>query len=222
MSRTALVFDRTTEDQSGLKVKERIGLAARFRPEWDEDYARELLDRFEIPVKKTLGSLSRGARAAVQVIAGLASRAPLTMYDEAYLGMDAANRRLFINEILADFMRFPRTILFSTHYIGEMENLFSEVLIMDRGRLIAHEDCDRLREKGAAVSGEAAVVDRFIRGREVLSERTLGRQKEAVLFGVMGEADKEEIRRLELTLSRPPLEELFIHLTENGGTKNEG
>ncbi|MDR0346778.1 MAG: hypothetical protein LBH56_00155, partial [Coriobacteriales bacterium] len=100
------------------------------------------------PLKKTASKMSQGQAAALRCTIGLASRAPLTIFDEAYLGMDAVYRRVFIDELLSDYLKHPRTILFSTHYIAEMERLFSEAAIIDAGRVLAHDDADTLRTQG--------------------------------------------------------------------------
>jgi ABC-2 type transport system ATP-binding protein len=219
MPQVALICNRNEENNS-LRVRDMFALSAALRPNWDSDYAKRLTKRFDLPLKKTMQSLSHGMRAAAHIVIGLAGRAPLTIYDEAYLGLDAAYRKLFIGEILEDYMRYPRTVLFSTHYIGEMEGLFSEAIILDRGIVIAHEDCDSLRQKGVAVTGLAGVADSFAAGRRILSSRALGGQKEIVLFGALSEAEKRVALQSGLTLSAPPLQDLFIHMTEKGEKTN--
>lgn len=217
MPRIALIH----EDQSGIendfKIKDLFKIAATLRPNWDATYAEKLIKLFEIPVKKTIGSLSHGMRSAVHVIIGLAGQTPITIYDEAYLGMDAAMRKLFISELLSDYMQRPKLILFSTHFLNEMEGLFSEAIIIDKGQVIAHDDCDNLRSKGTAVTGFSEVVDRFANGREILSQRALGRQKEVVLFGELSENERLAAEKEGLELSHPSLQDLFIYMTEKGG-----
>ncbi|MDR1422811.1 MAG: ABC transporter ATP-binding protein [Coriobacteriales bacterium] len=137
---------------NAYKARRYLQMGALFRPQWDGDYARFLLKRFDIPEKKTASKMSQGQRAALRCVIGLASRAPLSIFDEAYLGMDAVYRHLFIDELLADYLRFPRTILFSTHYISEMERLFSEVLIIDDGRVLLHDEADTLRKEGQSLA----------------------------------------------------------------------
>jgi len=130
------------------KVKLHLKLGAQFRPNWDQAFAQHLVERFELPLNRTLNRLSLGQRAALRCIVGLASRAPLTIFDEAYLGMDAVFRQIFVDELLQDYLTHPRTILFSTHYIAEMERLFTEAVIIDQGRILLHDDCDNLRAQG--------------------------------------------------------------------------
>ena len=217
MPRIALINDEQSETENAFKVKELIKITAALRPNWDAAYAEKLINLFEIPVKKRMGDLSHGMRSAVHVMIGLAGQTPITLYDEAYLGMDAAMRKLFINELLADYMERPKLILFSTHFVNEMEGLFSETIIIDKGRIIAHDDYDNLRSKGTAVTGLSEDVVRFTNGREILSERVLGRQKEVVLFGELSESERLAGEKQGLEFSHPSLQDLFIYMTEKGG-----
>lgn len=217
MPQIAFIYDNQSETENDFHVKDLFKTAAVLRPNWDASYAEKLINLFEIPVKKTLGALSHGLRSAIRVTIGLAGQTPITIYDEAYLGMDAAVRKLFINELLSDYMQRPKLILFSTHFINEMEGLFSEAIIIDKGQIIAHDDCDTLRSKGLAITGFTEAVDSFAEGREILSQRSLGRQKEAVLFGELSEQERLDAVKAGLELSQPSLQDLFIYMTEKGG-----
>ncbi|MDR0570945.1 MAG: ABC transporter ATP-binding protein [Clostridiales Family XIII bacterium] len=212
MSQVAMVLDRS-EAENPLSVKETLKMAALFRPNWDAAYADRLLRLFELPAKKSVASLSKGKAAALRCVVGLAARTPVTIYDEAYLGLDAAYRKLFITELLEDFTNNPRTVLLSTHFIGEMENIFSEALILDGGRLMAHEDCDALRARGTTVAGMSDAVQAFVDGKNVLSRRAIGNQSEAILFGALDPKDRAEAARLGLSLGGAPLQELVIAMT---------
>jgi ABC-2 type transport system ATP-binding protein len=146
------------------KVRELLKLGEKFRPNWDTDFASHLSKRFDINPKTRYGRLSLGQKAALRCTIGLASRARLTIFDESYLGMDAIYRRIFVDELLADYLRRPRTILFSTHYIAEMERLFSEAIILDDGIVLAHDDADTLRANSTeAGDSTSSLQDVFIR-----------------------------------------------------------
>ena len=69
---------------------------------------------------------------------GLAARAPLTMFDEAYLGMDAPTRRLFQEELLADYVEHPRTIPLGVIWHGRAN------------RMMTHGDLGPWRRGGGA------------------------------------------------------------------------
>lgn len=217
MPQVAFVSDDQSEVENTFKVKDLLKITATLRPKWDAAYAEKLIKLFEVPVNKTMGNLSHGMQSAVRVIIGLAGQTPITIYDEAYLGMDAAMRKLFISELLSDYMQRPKLILFSTHFVNEMEGLFSESIIINKGQVIAHDDCDTLRSKGIAITGFSEVVDGFSNGREILSQRALGRQKEVVLFGELSENERLVAKKAGLEFSHPSLQDLFIYMTEKGG-----
>lgn len=217
MPRIAFINSNQSETENAFHVKELFKITAALRPNWDAAYAEKLIKLFEIPMKGTMESLSHGMRSAVQGVIGLAGQTPITVYDEVYLGMDAAMRKLFISELLSDYMERPKLILFSTHYVNEMEGLFSEAIIIKQGQIIAHDDCDALRSKGTAVTGLSETVDSFTNGRGILSQRTLGRQKEVVLFGELSEQDRLAGAKAGLEFSQPSLQDLFIYMTEKGG-----
>jgi ABC-2 type transport system ATP-binding protein len=157
--------------------------------------------------------LSRGQRAALAVTLGLASRAPITAFDEAYLGMDAPSRYAFYEELLADFMEHPRMVIVSTHLIEEVSKLFEEVLIVQRGRLLLRADADALRTSGATVIGPTVAVDRFAEGLTVLSEKQLGPTKSAVVYGPFDSAHLRAASEAGLEVGPLPLQDLFVHLT---------
>jgi ABC-type Na+ transport system ATPase subunit NatA len=85
-----------------------------FFPQWDADLAARLVDDFRVPLHRRIKKLSRGQVSAVGVIVGLASHAPLTFFDEPYLGLDAVARQTFYDRLLEDYAAHPRTIVLST------------------------------------------------------------------------------------------------------------
>lgn len=214
MPNIAFVYHRDTSDDN-FKVRDYLKYHAALRPQWDDAYANRLLREFNIPAKKSVSSLSLGQQASIYAIIGLASRCPVTLYDEAYLGMDAAVRKFFIQEILDDYMRHPRTILFSTHFIGEIESMLEDVLVLDEGTVLIHENCDTLRSRGFALTGHTQAVDAAAArlGAQILSERTLGNQKELVLYGEISAQQKAQLAAENIVCSQPSLQDLFVHLT---------
>jgi ABC-2 type transport system ATP-binding protein len=212
-SRVAFVHANDNDLYLGMKVREVLKTTALFRENWDDELARLLLHAFHVPEKKSVGSLSMGQRAALSCAIGIASRAPLTIFDEAYSGMDAVYRKILAEALLNDFMEHPRTILFSTHYISEWDKLFSEVAIIDEGRIIAVDETDDLKGRGMAILGEADAVDAFVSGKNVLQRRSLGAQKEVWLFGIQ-EDELESAVRQGLSTERLSLQDLFVGLTK--------
>jgi len=199
---------------SGLKVKELLDFAGHLRPSWDADYARELIELFGVPTDQTADSLSHGRQSALGIVIGLASRTPVTMFDESYLGLDAPSRYKFYDALLAEAMAHPRTMILSTHLIEEVSSLFEEVLILDEGRLVLHDDAESLRASGSAVTGDAEQVDRFVDGMRVLGEKRLGRTKSAMVYGELDADRRAQAHAAGLDLGPLALQDLFVHLTE--------
>lgn len=205
----------------GDRVGDALDTARALRPAWDQEYAAALLDRFGIGRRAKIRELSRGKQSALGITVGLAARAPITMLDESYLGMDAPSRQAFIDELLADVTARPRTVILSTHLVEEMGRLFEEVLIIDAGKLILREDADTLRSRGAAVTGPADAVDRFVGGLTVLGERLLGRTKSATVYGALDGTVRQRAGDEGLELGPIGLQDLFIHLTEPSVVKGQ-
>lgn len=200
---------------SGDRVSAALDFAANLRPHWDAGYAATLLDRFRLSPRKTIGGLSRGQRSALGAILGLAARAPVTLFDESHLGMDAPTRYTFYDELLNDFIAHPRMIIISTHLIEEVGPLLEEVLIIDSGRLVLHDDAEALRSRGVAVTGPAEAVDRLVNGHTVLGERRLGPTKSTTIFGPVDAELRARARAAGLELGPVGLQDLFVHLTRS-------
>ncbi|PRY70007.1 ABC-2 type transport system ATP-binding protein [Glaciihabitans tibetensis] len=160
-----------------------LRIAPEFAPNWSTDVASELVDGFQIPAKTPIKKFSRGQLSAVAIVLGLASRAPVTLFDEPYLGLDVSARALFYSVLLRDLATVPRTVLLSTHLIEESESLFDRVVIVDRGRVVVEEERDDARELALSLSGVADVVDRVAAGRAVLQSTRVGGLKSVIVRG---------------------------------------
>ncbi|WP_238332043.1 ATP-binding cassette domain-containing protein [Kribbella jejuensis] len=196
-----------------VPVRYALRLAAALRPYWDADLAAELVERFEIPQNKKIQKLSRGKKSALGVIVGLASRAPLTIFDESYLGMDVPSRHLFYDVLLADYAEVPRTIVLSTHLVSEVSTMLEEVVILDKGRLVTQSAVDALRGRGASIVGPAAAVDQFTAGFTVLAEERLGGTKSTTVLGDLDPVLLAQAASAGLEVGPVGLQDLFVHLT---------
>jgi ABC-2 type transport system ATP-binding protein len=164
-----------------FRVKDALGYAATVFENWDDDLAAALLHDFDLPAKRSVKKLSRGMNSAVGIIIGLASRAPLTLFDEPYLGLDAVARQLFYDRLLADYAEHPRAIVLSTHLIEEIAPLLERVLLIDRGRILLDADAESLRGTALTVTGPTATVAGFAGRHELLHTETLGGHSRAVV-----------------------------------------
>ncbi|GAA2657113.1 ABC transporter ATP-binding protein [Paractinoplanes durhamensis] len=212
MRQTCFIRD-TLDVNDSERVRAVLCFAGWMRPGWDAGYAARLTDLFELDPRKRISALSRGQRSALGAVLGLAARAPLTILDETYLGMDAVARSHFYRELLADYLARPRTIILSTHLIEEVADILERVIILDRGRVLLHEEADELRGRGVTVTGPAEAVGTFAGGHPVLGERSLGGVREVTLDWRPEPADVARGEAAGLTFGPVGIQDLFIHLT---------
>ncbi len=194
-------------------VNDVLAMAACFFPHWDQSYAEKLLEDFQLPLKRRIKALSRGVLSAVGVTVGLASRAPLTIFDEPYLGLDAVNRGLFYDHLIEDYLENPRTIILSTHLIDEVSRLLEHVLVIDRGRLILDEEADALRERAFTVIGSQEKMAAFLAGKTLLGKEQVGSLVSATIQGPLTDEERLRAGRLGLEFTSVSLQQLIVHLT---------
>jgi len=183
-----------------------------FFSNWDEDFAQQLIADFRLPLNRRIKKMSRGQVSAIGVIVGLASRAPLTFFDEPYLGLDAVARQTFYDRLLADYAEHPRTVVLSTHLIDEVSNLLEHVLVIDEGRIIINEDAESLRGSATNLVGTGAAVDAFVGSREVLHRDAIGGLASVTVLGLTA-GERKDASAAGLELAPVSLQQLIIRRT---------
>ncbi|KHL11263.1 ABC-2 type transport system ATP-binding protein [Mumia flava] len=195
-------------------VKETLGYYSDARPDWDGETARRLLDLFEVPLDRSPDSLSRGKRSALGCVLGIAARAPLTIFDESYLGMDAPSRYAFYDALLDDYTAHPRTIVVSSHLIDEVERLFENVVVLHRGAVLTQTDADDLRARAVSLTGPASAVRPLTDGHAVLAQRSLGTTTQVTLNGPFDPDLPRKAAQAGVEVGRVSLQDIFVHLTQ--------
>jgi ABC-2 type transport system ATP-binding protein len=210
LSRTCFIQE-SQKYPDGFRPQDVLHIARGLFPFWDEQLAHDLAADFRLPVKLRISKLSRGQLSAVGIIVGLASRAPLTFFDEPYLGLDAVARRLFFDRLLADFAEHPRTVVLSTHHIDEVANLLEHVVVLDEGKVVIDEEAEVLQAAAIEVSGRAAEVRDFAAGAEVLRHREIGALATVAVHAAGGQA--ERARASGLQVAPVSLQDYVVHRT---------
>jgi ABC-2 type transport system ATP-binding protein len=195
-----------------FRVRDALDSAALLFPQWDGDLARDLLRAFDLPAKRPIKKLSRGMNSAVGIIIGLASRAPVTLFDEPYLGLDAVARQLFYDRLLADYAEHPRTVVISTHLIEEIASLLERVLLIDRGRVLLDTDAESLRGSALTVTGPGEKVAAFAGRHELLHSESLGGHSRAVVRLRNG-ADSDDAAAAGLSWEATTLQQLVVAMS---------
>lgn len=141
------------------KLATTVELWEQVRPTFSREVVESLLDAWEVSLKKSPNKLSRGQKSAFYAALGIASRSPLTIFDEVHLGMDAVLRRDFYDVLLQDFIAHPRTIMISSHNVNEIEDLIENVLIMDAGKIVVAGSGDDVRAQYSTPGQVASLTD---------------------------------------------------------------
>ncbi|WP_409341869.1 ABC transporter ATP-binding protein [Paenibacillus sp. MBLB4367] len=199
------------------RIVDMLEVSASLFPHWDREFANLLIKDFQLPPKRRIKKLSRGMLSAVGIVIGLASRAPLTIFDEPYLGLDAVARGLFYDHLLKDYGLHPRTIVLSTHLIDEVNRMLEHVIVIDGGKKLIDEDTDSLRGKAFTVVGPASKVEVFSAGKQAIERETFGGLSSVTLLGHLGAGERKHAEELGLELAPVSLQQLIVHLT-NGKT----
>src|SRR4051812_9239443 len=199
-----------------FRVCDAVAAAASVYPGWDAGLAAQLLDDFELPAKRTIKKLSRGMTSAVGIVLGLASRAPVTLFDEPYLGLDAVARQLFYDRLLTDYAEHPRTVVLSTHLIEEISDLLEHVLLIDHGRVLLDADAETLRATALTVTGPARQVAMFSSAHELLQTESLAGQSRAIVRTTPATAHRTAIE-LGLSVEPTSLQHLVVALSRATG-----
>ncbi len=191
-----------------------------FFPNWDEAFATRLIADFRLPVDRRIKKLSRGQLSAIGIIVGLASRAPLTFFDEPYLGLDAVARQIFYDRLLADYAEHPRTVILSTHLIDEVSDLLEHVLVIDEGKVIIDAPAEDVRGSATTVAGTRSAVDAFVADREILSRDGVGGLASATV-GALSPSERAAAASAGLELTPISLQQLIVRKTKVASTEFE-
>lgn len=137
-----------------LRVDQAIDFVAGVHPRFRRDRALALLEKTQITGRRRMRELSKGMKTQVHLALTMAIDAKLLVLDEPTLGLDILARSAFYDALVNDYMDESRTILITTHQVEEVENLLTDVLFIDRGRIVLDSSLDdiAIRYAGVAVA----------------------------------------------------------------------
>ncbi len=192
-------------------VKKLLSMARMSFPNYRENYAERLCQKFKLNLAQKYEQLSRGHQSIFRIVIGLAARAPITIFDEPILGLDAVARDRFYSELIEEFSENPRLFIIATHLIEEFSDLFNEAIILKSGKVIRQAAVDEMLANSFYVSGKSARVDEFLHNRIVLGFQIVNDLKTAVVEGNLN----TEQQLSGLRFSAITIQKLFIHLTND-------
>lgn len=123
-----------------------LALAASFHDHWDHALIERLVREWEVPLNRRLGVLSGGEKQKIATLLALGHRPRLLVMDEPASGLDPMSRRQFMATLLEIAADPDRTILFSSHIVGDIERIASHVWILREGSIAWQGKLDQLKE----------------------------------------------------------------------------
>ncbi|MFS0862656.1 ABC transporter ATP-binding protein [Fredinandcohnia sp. 179-A 10B2 NHS] len=203
----------------GLTLVEILESARSFYPNWDHEIANGLFQYFDFNPKQYHQHLSKGMKSTFNMIIGLSSRCPLTIFDEPTTGMDASVRKDFYKALLKDYIERPRTILISSHLLNEIDSLLENVLLIRKGKLALHLPVTDLKEYAIGLSGKKNIIDEFTSNMEIIHEESFGSDSiYTVVKNTTPDLTKEKAKKLGIDLLPVTTDDLCVYLT----AKNKG
>ena len=197
-----------------LPVRKLLRIASEVNPNYDYDFALEMMERFELDGKKKFHHLSLGMKTMVSTIICLASNKDVILLDEPVLGFDAIMRVEFYDMLTESFQKHPRIIIVSTHIIEEIAKAIQKLIIIDRGSIRFFDTLQSVETKAFRISGLQKDVEVATRNLNIIGQDTVGGLITRYIF----DAPPEQTASLEIhPLS---LQDFFIQLVgHKGGIK---
>jgi ABC-2 type transport system ATP-binding protein len=158
-----------------LRVDHAVDFVAGVHPRFRRDRAVELLAKTQITGRRRMRELSKGMKTQVHLALTMAIDAKLLVLDEPTLGLDILARSAFYDALVNDYMDETRTILITTHQVEEVENLLTDVLFIDKGRIVLDSSLDDVATRYAAVAVAADRVDAARAEKPFFERRMLGK-----------------------------------------------
>ena len=146
-----------------LSVGEIVRLHRRLFPSWDEGLERRLRERFALSPKAKIKTLSKGQARQVALLCAVAHRPEVLLLDEPAGGLDPSARREFLETSIRLLNEAGTAILFSSHYMTDVERMAGRIVMIHEGRLLIDNTLDDLREKYTLALVPRGAADRHQR-----------------------------------------------------------
>ena len=194
-----------------LPVRKLLRIASEVNPNYDYDFASEMMERFELDGKKKFNHLSLGMKTMVSTIICLASNKEVILLDEPVLGFDAIMRVEFYDMLTESFQKHPRIIIVSTHIIEEIAKTIQKLIIIDKGSVRFFDTLQSVETKAFSVSGLQKAVEAATRGLHVIGQDTVGGLVTSYIF------DNPPEQAASLEIHPLSLQDFFIQMVGHKG-----
>ncbi|HYF22241.1 MAG TPA: ABC transporter ATP-binding protein [Caulobacteraceae bacterium] len=187
-----------------MRVRKALDYMAGVHPRFDRKRAEAFLARTAVRHDAWVRELSKGMVTQLHLALIMAVDAKLLVLDEPTLGLDLLYRKQFYDTLLGDYVDQVRTIVVSTHDLYEVQHILTDVVMLDRGRVVLAATVEEIEGRFA----EVAVAPEIL-----AAARALGPIAERTLFGrsvlVFDGVDRERLEPLG-EVRTPGLHDLFL------------
>mgnify|MGYP002725560031 CR=1 FL=1 len=132
---------------SWMKVNELLTYMEGIHPNFSRDRAEAFLKTTTIPHDKKVKSLSKGMKTQLHLAITLATETKLLILDEPTHGLDILFRKQLYSSVLEDYFDEEKSLLISTHQIEEVEHILSDVIFIDKGKILLYASIEELGER---------------------------------------------------------------------------
>ncbi len=149
-----------------------------FYPVFDWTYVRDLASRWKLALLTPIGVLSPGQQQRLSIVRALATRPEILVLDEPIASLDPATRIAVIDELLSERRRRPLTVIFSSHLIGDLERLCSQLAVLAAGKIAVMESVAwfRNRVRVTLEGDESALEETSVPGAALIRKVREGRR----------------------------------------------
>ena len=187
-----------------LRVSQALDYVAGVHPRFDRGKAEGFLANTEIKRTSKVGELSKGMVAQLHLALVMAIDAKLLVLDEPTLGLDILYRKQFYDSLLNGFFDRTRTIVVTTHQVEEIQDVLTDLVFIDRGRLVLECSMEEFEQR---------YVEVMVRPGQLDAGRALGPIHERHLFGrsilLFDHADPGQVSALG-ELRTPSIADVFV------------
>ena len=174
-----------------MRVAQALDYVGGVHPRFDRAKAEGFLAKTTIKHTSKIRELSKGMVAQLHLALVMAIDARLLVLDEPTLGLDILYRKRFYDSLLNDYFDRSRTIVVSTHQVDELQHILTDLMFIDRGRIVLSCNMDEFEarytevvvrpEQAAAARALTPINERQTLGRSIFVFDRIDRQKLAAL-----------------------------------------
>jgi ABC-2 type transport system ATP-binding protein len=199
-----------------IKVSQALDYVAGVHPRFDRAKAEAFLARTTIKHTSRVKHLSKGMVAQLHLALVMAIDAKLLVLDEPTLGLDILFRKQFYDSLLNDYFDRDRTIVVTTHQVDELQNVLTDLMFMDRGRIVLDCSMEEIESRYAELTVHPAQVEAARSLKPIYERNVLGRS--VMLFD---RADRPQLSALG-EVRTPGIADLFVAMVGNHAGEAHG